>query len=170
MIDFHNHILPGADDGAKKMEESIIVFYTGRTRNAKSLLKEQIENMNSSSKRFLMKEMVSIVYDMKKMLEDGDIDYLGELLDRNWKLKCQMASNITDSKIDFWYKSGISAGATGGKILGAGNGGFIMFYAPSDKHDNIINALKGLRRVPFKFEKNGSQVVFHQPTTNYLMD
>ena len=146
----------------KKMEESIIVFYTGRTHNAASLLKEQSDNLNSNSKRLLMREMVSGVYEMKKLLESGDFEYIGDLLDKNWKLKCQMSSNITNSKIDDWYKSGIAAGASGGKLLGAGSGGFLMFFAPLEKHCDIINAMKGLRRVPIKFEKNGSQIVFCQ--------
>jgi len=154
----------------KKMEKSIIVFYTGRTRDASLLLREQSKNMDSSVKRLLMKEMVSSVYSMKKLLERGEIEGIGELLDKNWKLKCQMASNISDPEIDAWYKNGISAGASGGKILGAGNGGFIMFYAPEEKHNSIINAMKGLKRVPFNFEKNGSQILFYQPTTNYFME
>jgi D-glycero-alpha-D-manno-heptose-7-phosphate kinase len=146
-----------------KVEESIIVFYTGRTRSASALLKEQSDNMNNIEKRILMKEMVQSAHDMKQILESGDIDSFGPLLDNNWRLKTQMASGITDPQIDFWYQSGMKAGAKGGKILGAGNGGFLMFFAPVEKHNDIVKAMKGLREVPISFDKAGSQIIFYQP-------
>ena len=123
----------------KKIEKSILVFYTGRTRNATALLSEQSKNMDSNEKRKLMREMVKLAYEMKNLLESNDLDAIGELLDKNWKLKRQMGTGITDSQIDDWYQQGVSAGAKGGKLLGAGNGGFMMFFAPVDKHKNIVN-------------------------------
>ena len=144
----------------KKMEESIIVFYTGRTRSAAALLSEQSNNMKQASKRGLMSEMVSLVYDMKNLLENDDIESLGGLLDKNWQLKRQITAGVSDPQIDNWYNKGISAGAKGGKLLGAGNGGFMMFFAPKEKHANISIAMKGLQRVPFSFDNNGSQIVF----------
>jgi D-glycero-alpha-D-manno-heptose-7-phosphate kinase len=146
-----------------KIEESIIVFYTGRTRSASALLKEQSNNMNNTEKRALMKGMVQSAYDMKKILESGEINSFGSLLDKNWRLKTQMASGITDPQINFWYQSGMKAGAEGGKILGAGNGGFLMFFAPMEKHGSIVKAMKGLKEVPVSFDKNGSQIIFYQP-------
>jgi D-glycero-alpha-D-manno-heptose-7-phosphate kinase len=92
----------------------------------------------------------------------------GELLDKNWKLKCQMAAEITDPQIDEWYHKGISAGAKGGKLLGAGNGGFMMFFAQVEKHPDIIKAMDGLREIPFSFDTNGSQIVYYQPNTSQL--
>jgi D-glycero-alpha-D-manno-heptose-7-phosphate kinase len=144
----------------KKMEESIIVFYTGRTRSASSLLIEQSDNMKQANKRDLMLNMVSLAYDMRDLLENDSIELLGELLDKNWQLKRQMAQGISDAQIDGWYGKGMSAGATGGKLLGAGNGGFIMFFAPKEKHDDIMTAMKGLKRVPFSFDNNGSEIVY----------
>lgn len=144
----------------KKMEKSIVVFYTGRTRSASSLLSEQSDNMKQANKRELMSNMVSLAYDMRDLLENDDIDLLGELLDKNWQLKRQMTVGISDAQIDGWYSKGISAGATGGKLLGAGNGGFIMFFAPKEKHIDIVTAMKGLKRVPFSFDNNGSEIVF----------
>ncbi len=152
----------------KKIEKSILVFYTGRTRNATALLSEQSKNMDSSEKRKLMREMVKLAYEMKNLLESNDIDAIGELLDKNWKLKRQMGTGITDSQIDDWYQQGISAGAKGGKLLGAGNGGFMMFFAPVDKHRDIVKAMGGLREIPFSFDQNGSQIVFYQPNTSKL--
>jgi len=144
----------------KKMEESIIVFYTGRTRSASTLLSEQSDNMKKADKRELMSNMVSLAYDMRSLLENDDIEPLGELLDQNWQLKRQMTVGISDLQIDGWYSKGILAGATGGKLLGAGNGGFMMFFAPKEKHTDIIKAMKGLQRVPFSFDDKGSKIVF----------
>jgi D-glycero-alpha-D-manno-heptose-7-phosphate kinase len=144
----------------KRLEESIIVFYTGRTRSAASLLEHQSDNMGQASKRMIMQKMVSLAYDMRDSLKSDDVELVGELLDENWQLKRQLAVGISDSQIDVWYNKGILAGATGGKILGAGNGGFIMFFAPKEKHLGIASALKDLRRIPFGFDYNGSQIVF----------
>lgn len=152
----------------KELKDSLIIFYTGRSHNASRILQEQSENLKSKSKRALMREMVKIVYEMKDLINKNDIENFGELMHKNWKLKCQMASNISDSEIDNWYQSGINAGATGGKILGAGNGGFIMFFARKERHKDIIKAMKGLKHFPFDFEKNGSQIIFYQPTTNFM--
>lgn len=144
----------------KKIESSIILFFTGRTRNASDLLAKQSENIKQTSKRNLISDMVDLAYDMKNLIEKSDINSLGELLDKNWKLKKQLASGISDTEIDSLYNHGIKAGATGGKLLGAGNGGFIMFYAPPEKHLEIIKAMKGLKKVPFNFDNTGSKIVF----------
>ena len=144
----------------KKMEESIIVFYTGRSRKASTLLAQQSNNMKEKSKRELMSEMVSLAYDMKELLENNDVEPIGELLDMNWQLKRQMTVGISDLQIDGWYNKGILAGATGGKLLGAGNGGFIMFFAPKEKHAKITKTMKDLQRVPFSFDNGGSKIVF----------
>jgi D-glycero-alpha-D-manno-heptose-7-phosphate kinase len=153
----------------KKMEESILVFYTERTRSSSALLSQQSKNMAGSEKRKLMGGMVDLAYEMKVLLESDDLDAVGELLDKNWKLKCQMAAGITDTQIDEWYQKGMSAGAKGGKLLGAGNGGFMMFFAPVEKHPDIIKAMGVLREIPFSFDTNGSQIVFYQPNTSRLI-
>lgn len=153
----------------KKLENSILVFYTGRTRSSSAILSSQNKNMQNSQKRDLMGEMVKMSYDMKILLESGEVDGIGELLDKNWRIKCQMASGVTDSQIDDWYQKGINAGAKGGKLLGAGNGGFMMFFAPPNKHKEIIKAMSCLREIPFSFDLNGSQIVYYQPnTSNFL--
>ena len=144
----------------QKMEESIIVFFTGRTRSASALLTKQSDNMNQADKRNLMSNMVSLAYDMRDLLEKDDVESLGELLDKNWQLKRQMVVGISDPQIDDWYNKGILSGATGGKLLGAGNGGFIMFFAPKAKHADIVLTMKDLQRVPFSFDSSGSQIVY----------
>ena len=144
----------------KKIEESIILFYTGRTRKASVILHEQSKNMKNTLKIEMMEKMVSFAYDMKNQIEENNINFFGEFLAKNWLLKKQMTKYIADSQIDDWYNKGIKAGALGGKLLGAGNGGFMMFFAPKEKHEKIINALKDLRKVPFSFDKNGSEIIF----------
>jgi D-glycero-alpha-D-manno-heptose-7-phosphate kinase len=146
----------------KKIEESIIVFYTGRTRSASAILIKQSENMKEKDKIEMMSKMVSLSYDMKNLIENDDIEPIGELLDHNWQLKRHMSEGISDSQIDSWYKRGIGAGASGGKLLGAGNGGFIMFFAPKNKHHKIENALNELERIYFSFENNGSKILYNQ--------
>ena len=116
--------------------------------------------MNQADKRNLMSNMVSLAYDMRDLLEKDDVESLGELLDKNWQLKRQMVVGISDPQIDDWYNKGILSGATGGKLLGAGNGGFIMFFAPKAKHADIVLTMKDLQRVPFSFDSNGSQIVY----------
>jgi len=146
----------------KKIEESIILFYTGRTRKASSILQEQSKNMKNSLKIEMMKKMVSLVYEMKNQLQKNCIKSFGELLDKNWKLKRKMTKHISDYQIDEWYNKGILAGASGGKLLGAGNGGFMIFFAPKKNHEKITNALKDLRRVPFSFNNKGSEIIFQK--------
>ena len=143
-----------------RMEESILVFYTGRTRSASSLLNDLSENIKRPRKRALMSDMVTMAYDMRDLLENDDVEFVGELLDKNWQLKRQLTVGISDSQIDDLYNKGMLAGATGGKLLGAGNGGFIMFFAPKEKHVNIKKAMKNLQCVPFSFESGGSKIVF----------
>ena len=148
-----------------KLEESILIFYTGRTRNASTLLREQSKSMNNSVKRTLIKEMVKLAFDLKYILENENLDSVGELLDKNWRLKSQLVSGISDVQIDDWYQRGIKAGAKGGKLLGAGYGGFLMFFVPLEKHANVIKALSDLKEIPFSFDNSGSVIAFNQPNT-----
>jgi len=145
-----------------KLQKSILLFYTGRTRRASDLLINQSKNMADQNKFEMMSTMVAYAYEMRNILEKGDLDSFGKLLDENWQLKIKMAEGISDSEINSWYRQGISAGATGGKLLGAGNGGFMMFYAPIETHSKIENALKPLRRIPFSFEDKGSKIIFRK--------
>jgi D-glycero-alpha-D-manno-heptose-7-phosphate kinase len=89
---------------------------------------------------------------------------LGDLLDENWRLKAQLTAGISDPQIDAWYATGMAKGALGGKLLGAGNGGFIMFYAPPERHTDITAALSDLQPVKFRFDSTGAQIIFYQPT------
>lgn len=147
-----------------KLEDSTIVFYTGRTRSASSVLAEQSRVIVQKDRKLLMRRMVELAFDLKEELESNSLENIGAILDENWRLKSQLANSITDYQIDKWYQSGINAGALGGKLLGAGNGGFIMFYAPKYTHQAIRKALCDLRCVKFQMDRNGAQIVFYQPS------
>ncbi len=146
-----------------EMEASILVFFTGRTRSASEVLSNQSLAMRSDDRRALMRRMVQLAFDMKEQLETGSLEHIGEMLDENWRLKSQLSKGITDAEIDIWYAAGMANGALGGKLLGAGNGGFLMFYAPVERHIDITKKLSNLHPVKFKFDRNGTQIVFYKP-------
>ena len=145
----------------KKIEESTLVFFTGRTRSASAVLQSQSEALKMEDRRILMRRMVQLAFELKKELESGSVDNFGPILDENWQLKAQLTSGISDPQIDAWYRAGILHGAKGGKLLGAGNGGFIMFFSPPENHQKIKEALSELRPIKFGFDRAGAQIVFY---------
>lgn len=151
-------------DIIKRIDESTLVFFTGRTRSASAVLKHQSDAMALEKHRILVRRMVELAFELKKELESGDAESFGSILDENWKLKAQLTSGISDPQIDHWYRKGIQAGASGGKLLGAGNGGFIMFYASPEYHTKIKHALSELTPIKFGFDRNGAQIIFYSPT------
>jgi D-glycero-alpha-D-manno-heptose-7-phosphate kinase len=171
-IEFHQNdrvsvtpiIMPHAQ--LRDLESRIIVFYTGMVRSASHILSEQSDRIASDTvKQGALRRMVELTYYLRDMLQAGDMSSLGAVLDENWGLKKSLASGVSTSDIDTWYALGRSAGAEGGKILGAGSGGFLMFCAPPERHPAIETALRFLRRVPFRFEPQGSKIVYYAPTT-----
>jgi D-glycero-alpha-D-manno-heptose-7-phosphate kinase len=147
-----------------EMEDSILVFFTGQTRSASAVLANQSAAMKTTDRRVLMRRMVKLAFEMKEQLESGTLDHLGDLLDENWRLKAQLTYGISNPQIDAWYATGMAKGALGGKLLGAGNGGFMMFFAPPERHADIKAALFNLQSVKFRFDCTGAQIVFYQPT------
>ena len=113
-----------------------------------------------ASKRRTMTKMVELAHLLRKRLRKNRMHVFGELLHENWLLKKKMAEGISNEKIDEWYRIARRKGAIGGKLLGAGGGGFLLFFAPPEKHDTIIQALAELRVLPFKFEHQGSKIIF----------
>ena len=146
------------------LEAWTLVFFTGRTRSASAVLSEQSKALQCANRRQLMRRMVQLAFELKAELESGTLDAFGAILDENWRLKTQLAAGITDPQIDSWYNAGMANGALGGKLLGAGNGGFMMFFAPPQTHAAITAALQVLEPVSFRFDRSGAQIVFYQPT------
>jgi D-glycero-alpha-D-manno-heptose-7-phosphate kinase len=144
-----------------KINESLLCFYTGKSRSANEILIGQSDVMGQKEKRKIIDKMVSFTYKLKKALECDDLESFGEILDLNWKFKRQLTSRISDFEIDEWYSRGIKAGAYGGKILGAGGGGFLMFFAPKENHPVIIEQLSQLKRVDFATVNEASSIVYN---------
>lgn len=144
-----------------QIQAHILVFYTGITRSASSLLKQQQSAVASEKKKQrVLRQMVGLAHQLRRELQRNRIAALGEIIDENWRLKKSLAAGIAPDIIDVWYTKARKAGAVGGKLLGAGAGGFLMFYAPPDRHDAIAGALGELRRMDFRFESEGSKIIF----------
>lgn len=145
-----------------KLAENLLMFYTGLTRSSSSILESQNrETEFNSSKRSILSQMADIAGEMKKSLEDNNLKKFGELLHENWELKKKMCTGISNGRIDKWYKLAREKGAVGGKILGAGGGGFLLLYASKHRHAGIRSALSNLRLMPFEFESEGSRIIYY---------
>ena len=145
----------------ERLEKNLLLLYTGITRSSDTILAKQNRNMQESSqKQRIMAQMVTIADEMRKSLRKNNLNSFGELLDENWRLKKQMADTISSPKIDGWYVVAKKNGAIGGKLLGAGGGGFFLFFAPHKYHRKIINALPVLRPTEMAFEPQGSKIIF----------
>jgi D-glycero-alpha-D-manno-heptose-7-phosphate kinase len=145
----------------ERLERNIIVFYTGITRSASALLKYQTEALgNEIDKQETMKKMVRLAYDLRTELQKNSLDSFGEILHESWQLKKSLSRDISSIDLDDFYDKARRAGAMGGKLLGAGAGGFLMFYAPYEKHPAIARSLAPLREVKFGLEREGSKIIF----------
>jgi D-glycero-alpha-D-manno-heptose-7-phosphate kinase len=146
----------------KELESHLMLFFTGLSRTASEIAKTQIENTPQKQKElFLMYQMVDEAISI--LSEKRDILDFGRLLNETWKLKRGLSDKISNSEIDKIYETAMKAGALGGKILGAGGGGFILFFASPEKQPKIKEALKNLLEVNFNFENNGSQIIYYNP-------
>jgi len=145
------------------IQDYTLVFYTGKTRSASNILSQQTKEMLNFEKKMIVRRMVDLVFDLKNEIEKESILNFGSILNESWKLKSQISYGITNYELDQIYNTGINNGALGGKLLGAGNGGFMMFFAQPTSHKKIIKSLSKLRVVNFKIELKGSQIVFNNP-------
>lgn len=145
-----------------ELESNILVFYTGITRSASTLLRQQsAEITGSEAKRRTMLRMVELTYLLRDELHRNNVAAFGEILHENWMLKKSITAGVSTGEIDDWYHAARQAGAVGGKILGAGAGGFLMLYAPREAHERIKSALHMLRAVDMGFEPLGSRIIFY---------
>ena len=144
----------------KKLNDNLMLFYTGIQRSAKTVLQKQKDNINNKKKINNLKEMVGLAYDLKDELKSGNLDNLGNILNEGWIRKRELTNNISNNKIDELYNLGIKNGATGGKLLGAGAGGFMLFYCPEKNHQKLRKKLSSLEEFKFKMEESGTQIIF----------
>ena len=143
------------------LNTNLKLYYLGNQRSASAILAEQKENTTQESKFQALTTMVSLVYKLRDALEAGNLDDFGSLLHENWLLKQQLASGITNTRITEAYAAGREAGALGGKLLGAGGGGFMLFYAPAAAHALLDETMKKIEAEPFHFnmETEGSKII-----------
>lgn len=146
------------------LESSLVCFYTGQTRYATEVLKEQIQNIKSYNKDKYLEKMYGLVFEAQKIISGdsnaGMVEDFGKLLHENWNLKKNLSTMISNRLIDDIYEAGMNAGAYGGKIMGAGNGGFMLFVAAKNKQNKIRQALKKLLELKIKFENKGSHILY----------
>ena len=142
----------------RALDERLLLFYTGVTRRAGSILKEQVAHIGE--RMAVLRGLKSLALDARRYVLQGQLDALGTALDQGWSLKRQLASSISNASIDEMYEAARHAGALGGKITGAGGGGFLLLYCPPKHQDAVRYALRGLRELPFRLERDGSKVIF----------
>ena len=148
-----------------KLDYNLLMFFTGFTRLSSEVQKQNTEH--GGYREGHLKEMLTLVDEAERILTDShaDLDDFGRLLDQTWRLKRGSGKGISTNEIDMLYEKGIQAGALGGKLLGAGGGGFLVFYAPQEKREAVRAAMDGLLHVPFKFEDGGTRVIHYTPET-----
>lgn len=144
------------------LENNLIMFFTGFTRFSSEIHKSNVIKKDGIA---LLKEMFQLVDEAESVLTDQtrDIDDFGRLLDYTWKLKRKTGQAVSTDSIDRLYHAGINAGALGGKLLGAGGGGFLIFYVQPEKQKAVQEAMKDLLHIPFKFENGGTRVIYYSP-------
>lgn len=149
----------------RQLNKNLLLFFTGISRFSADVQQDTMTKSNLESKNRQLKEMFALVDEAQKVLENShaEINEFGRLLDYTWKLKRQTGSKISTSDIDELYAKGIKGGALGGKLLGAGGGGFLLFYCEEDKQDSLREALSELMEVPFHFEDNGTNIIYYEP-------
>jgi D-glycero-alpha-D-manno-heptose-7-phosphate kinase len=142
-----------------RLNESLLLFYTRIPRRAESILDEQNRNVND--RREILHRIKALACLAREELQAGNLDVIGHLLHKNWELKKQLASQVSNGTIDAIYQAALDAGAVGGKITGAGGGGFFLLYCPIEKKEAVRDALSTLVELPFNLEPDGSKVIFN---------
>jgi D-glycero-alpha-D-manno-heptose-7-phosphate kinase len=142
------------------LQSSLMLFFTGTSRLSSEVSKAVIANL--TSKRKVLKKMHQMVYEALDILNsDCDLNEFGRLMNRNWELKRSISSRISNEKIDRLYKKALDHGALGGKLLGAGGSGFMVFFIPQERRADLKEALDGYLHVPFRFENEGSRIIHY---------
>lgn len=143
----------------RRFGECLMLFYTGITRKADTILSEQKANIED--KRVFLDRMKGQVTEVEAALTDGNMNKVGRLMQAGWDWKKQMAGRISSPEIDALYESALDAGATGGKVAGAGGGGFLLLYCPPDRQSAVRDVLCDMKELPFSLERDGTKVIFN---------
>lgn len=148
------------NDKLRIFSSTLLLYFTGITRSADTILARQQKNLNEEGRMAVMAEMVGQVPLFAAALAAVDTEECGRLLDESWRLKQKMAQGITNDSIEEMYLIGRRAGALGGKIAGAGGGGFLLLMVPRERQNAVFEAMRGYRELPFMLERSGSRVIF----------
>lgn len=150
----------------KELQNHLMLFYTGIARTASDIAKSYVSNINRQEKQLeLMQQLVDKAFAIINSKED--IKDFGELLNESWQIKRSLSSSVSNSEIDELYERALSAGALGGKLIGAGGGGFFLFFVPPSHQAKVRKQFNKLIYVPFKFEHEGSQIIFYDREEDY---
>lgn len=149
--------------------DNLLCFYTGQTRSASTILSDQVDKLERCDKdlMFLTKEMVDIAHTAKTELQMGRLNNVGALLDDGWRIKKKFSPGISNPVIDQMYEDAKSAGALGGKVLGAGGGGYLLLYVPYKHHQSVLTKLSAFEPFVFNFTDEGSRVVYNDEPNVY---
>lgn len=151
-------LIPG--DGEARLQNNIMMFYTGLTHDANQILSVQSKNITSIEDKIKAQlKLCNLTKKLKRHLEDGDIDYLGTVLKESWNIKKTLSQGISNKTIDTIYDKALEAGAIGGKLLGAGGGGFMLFYVKPENQNSVREALKDYLELEFKIDYEGATIV-----------
>lgn len=140
------------------LENKLLLFYTGISRISSDILKGQKESIPNNIN--YLHKIVDLAKELRECLINNDLTEFGEILHRGWLYKKKLADGISNTKIDEYYERARNAGAIGGKVLGAGGGGFLLFYCEEENQNNVKKALSELKEIPFRFEPQGSKIIY----------
>ena len=144
-----------------ELEGNLLLFYTCLTHSAGEILQEQNKNVAGEDKKFQnLVKMTELAYELREAVVAGKLDDFGRILNENWLLKRELASQISNDKIGKYYDLAMANGALGGKLLGAGGGGFLLFYCPKEKQKRLRSALSDLWELPFAMESSGTKIIY----------
>jgi D-glycero-alpha-D-manno-heptose-7-phosphate kinase len=169
LIEFERHggvtvqplLLP--TETISELESNLMLFYTGHQRDARSVLRDQVKAIDTDASTVSrIQGMVDLAYEMRDLLLAGDLDAFGRALHRGWEMKRGISAAISTSEIDALYEKARAAGAIGGKLAGAGGGGFLVLYCPKQYQSNVREALSSLQNVEFRFDWGGARIAFAQ--------
>ncbi len=147
-----------SEESRERLRDHLLLFYTGMQRSSAAIHSKQVEQVDKHVEQY--REMAKLAKRMFVDLTRNKWNNTGKYLHENWILKKTLSENISNPDIDKYYSRALSAGAEGGKLLGAGGGGFLLFFAPPDRHNAIIKALPELRYEPFDFSYAGSRIIY----------
>lgn len=145
----------------KAIQNRLMMFYLGTQRSASEILAEQKKNMQlKRSNLECIREMVGLVDELRDVLYQGRLEEFGKILHKNWQYKQRLSSKVSSDAINDLYETALRNGATGGKVLGAGGGGFLLLYCEPERQERLRSALRQLRHMKFKFENEGSKIIY----------